>query len=310
MTTIILDDASFHNPLRQTEDAEHDELRKSAFQRLLDNKHYSELHKSGIDIVIASSKRHEGVGRAEHIIKKIKFLLASALKTWNFHDSFDFAHKVALINHYLNERPLFYTDQDICTPLTLEQSLLARSNAKPKFVTFAEYLIPSNKEIYKQIKKLADFNKKILLEVAANSAFYLLNKRTPNQRFKEQDLVYVPNRLLLKNPHSLSDALGRISVILPSQRDYSILLLDGTKITRHHLDIVSALATKTNSDLTLIDPFQLIDWRDRTPPDHLYPKLKVFMDKFKEQHPPNQSEANHQGATEPEANGNGEVKTQ
>ena len=34
------------------------------------------------------------------------------------------------------------------------------------------------------------------------------------------------------------------------------------------------------------------------------------MDKFKEQHPPNQSEVNHQGATEPEATNNGEVKTQ
>ncbi len=189
MTTIILDDASFHNPLRQSEDADQDEFRKSALQGLLDNKHHSELHKSGIDIVIASSKRHERVGRAEHIIKKIKFLLASALKTWIFHDSFNFTYNVAIINHYLNERPLFHTDQGICTPLTLEQSLLARSNVKPKFFTFAEYLIPSNKEIYKQIKKLTDFNKKILFEVAANNAFYLLNKRTLNQKFKEQDLV-------------------------------------------------------------------------------------------------------------------------
>ena len=88
MTTIILDDASFHNPLRQSDDADQDEFRKSALQGLLDNKHYSELHKSGIDIVIASSKRHERVGRAEHIIKKIKFLLASALKTLIFHDMF------------------------------------------------------------------------------------------------------------------------------------------------------------------------------------------------------------------------------
>ena len=145
-----------------------------------------------------------------------------------------------------------------------------------------EYLNLRDKELYKQIKKLADFNKKILFEVAANSAFYLLNKRTSNQRFKEQDLVYVPDRLLLKNPHSLSDALGRISEVLPSQRDYSIMLLDGTKITHHHSDKVSALATKTSSDVTLIDPFQLIDWKDRTPPDHLYPKFKIFMDKFKE----------------------------
>ena len=104
MTTIILDDATFHNPLRQSEDISQDTFRKSALQGLLDKGHHSELHKSGIDIVIASSKQHERVGRAEHIIKKIKFLLASATKTWVFHDTFDFTHKVALINHYLNER--------------------------------------------------------------------------------------------------------------------------------------------------------------------------------------------------------------
>ena len=164
MTKIILDDASFHNPLRQSEDISQDTFRKSALQGLLDKGHHSELHKSGIDIVIASSKQHERVGRAEQIIKEIKFLLASALKTWIFHDTFDFTHKVALINHYLNERPLFHTDQGICTPLTLEQALLSRSNEKPKFFTFAEYFIPSNKEIYTQIKKLADFNKKYCLK--------------------------------------------------------------------------------------------------------------------------------------------------
>ena len=58
-------------------------------------------------------------------------------------------------------------------------------------------------------------------------------------------------------------------------------MLDGTIITRHYSDIVSALATKSNSDVTLIDPFQLIDWKDRTPPDHLYPKFKLFLDNFK-----------------------------
>ena len=209
--------------------------------------------------MITSSKRHERIGRAEHIIKKIKFLLVSALKTWIFHDTFDFTHKVALINHYLNERPLFHTDQGICTPLTLEQSLLSRSNEIPKFFTFAEYIIPSNKEIYTQIRKLANFNKKILFEIAANSAFYLLNKRTLNQKFQENDLVYVPDQLLSKNPHSLSDALGRIKEVLPSQRDYAIKLLDGTTITHHYSDIVSALATRANSDITPIDPFQLTD---------------------------------------------------
>ena len=99
MTTIVLDDASFHNPLNQTEDVSQDTFRRSALQGLLDRGHASTLHKSGIDIVIASSKRHERVGRSEHIIKKIKFLLASALKTWIFHNSFDFAQKVAQIKH-------------------------------------------------------------------------------------------------------------------------------------------------------------------------------------------------------------------
>ena len=92
--------------------------------------------------------------------------------------------------------------------------------------TFAEYIITSNKEIYAQIKKLADFYKKIMFEIAANSAFYLLNKRTLNQKFQEGDLVYIPDRILAKNPHSLTDALGQIKEILPSQRDYSITMLD------------------------------------------------------------------------------------
>ena len=58
-------------------------------------------------------------------------------------------------------------------------------------------------------------------------------------------------------------------------------MLDGKILTRHFSDIVSASATKSNSDVTLIDPFQLIDWRDRTPPDHLYPKFKLFLENFK-----------------------------
>ena len=154
--------------------------------------------------------------------------------------------------------------------------MLSRSNEKPKFFTSAEYIIPSNKEIYAQIKKLTDFNKNIMFEIAANSAFYLLNKRTLNQRFQEGDLVYIPDRILAKNPHSLTEALGKIKEILLSQRDYSIMMLDGKILTRHFSDIVSASATKSNSDVTLIDPFQLIGCWDGTPPNHLYPKFKLF----------------------------------
>ena len=66
---------------------------------------------------------------------------------------------------------------------------------------------------------------------------------------------------------------------------------------------------KTSLDVTLIDPFQLIDWKDRTPPDHLYPKFKVFMDKFKEQHPSSIPDVSYQGTTETKATNNDEVET-
>ena len=51
--------------------------------------------------------------------------------------------------------------------------------------------------------------KKILFKIAANSAFYLLNKRTLNQRFQKDDLVYIPDKIIAKNPHLLTDALGK-----------------------------------------------------------------------------------------------------
>ena len=44
MTTIILDDASFHNPLSQTEDVSQDTFRKSALQGLIDRGHAATLH--------------------------------------------------------------------------------------------------------------------------------------------------------------------------------------------------------------------------------------------------------------------------
>ena len=80
------------------------------------------------------------------------------------------------------------------------------------------------------------------------------------------------------------------------KRDYSITMLDGKILTHHFPDIVSASATKSNSHVTLIDSFQLIDWRDRTPPDHLYPKFKLFLENFKKGHQANVPEITHHGS--------------
>ena len=82
-----------------------------------------------------------------------------------------------------------------------------------------------------------------------------------------------PTELSQKNPHSLMDALGKITEVRENGQYYNIVMLDGTPLKRHSSDIVSASATKSGSDVELIDPFQLINWKDKSPPDHLYPKV-------------------------------------
>ena len=73
-------------------------------------------------------------------------------------------------------------------------------------------------------------------------------------------------------------------------------MLDGKILTHHFSDIMSASATKSNSDVMLIDPLQLIDWNDRTPPDHLYPKFKLFLENFKKGYQVSIPEIIHQGS--------------
>ena len=103
-----------------------------------------------------------------------------------------------------------------------------------------------------QIKKLAEFNRKILFELATTSAFYL-------SKFQVNDIIYVPDRIIAKNPHSLTDALGKVTGIKDTGRDYNIEMLEGTKLKRHYSFIVNAIATKSGSDVELIDPFQFIN---------------------------------------------------
>ena len=46
MTTIVLDDATFHNPLSQKDEIDHDTYRKSALQGPIDRGHTATLNKS------------------------------------------------------------------------------------------------------------------------------------------------------------------------------------------------------------------------------------------------------------------------
>ena len=225
-TTLILDDHTSHRPLSQSSQPESTARhRQSMLEQILDKGHAPLLAKAGIQIVIASPKRHEKLGRSEFVVKKIKFFLTSALKTWAFSDEFDLYHKVSLMANYMNERPIFHTPEGILTPYSLEQSLLRRSSAKPKMFTFAEFLIPSEKQIYNQILKMTKFSRQILFEVSTAAALHLLNKRILNQKFEIDELVYVPDRLLKKHPNSLRDALGKVKKITHTGRDYLVEMI-------------------------------------------------------------------------------------
>ena len=127
------------------------------------------------------------------MVKRVKFFLASALRTWAFNDDFDFYHKISLMALYMNERPVFHTPEGIITPYSLEQAMLKRAAAKPKFFTLAEFLIPTDKQWYNQILKMAQYSKQILFEVSAAAAYHLLNKRVLNKKFEINELVYIPD---------------------------------------------------------------------------------------------------------------------
>merc|ERR1712208_11786 len=122
-------------------------------------------------------------------------------------------------------------------------------------------------------------------KVAAASAFTLLNKKTLSQKFKIGEMVYIPGRLLKKHPNSLRDALGKIKEVLGSGKDYTVQMVDGTILRRHYSSLVSATANANQADVKLIDPFQLVDFKTKILPDHLYPKFRLQLDKFKDQNP-------------------------
>ena len=64
-----------------------------------------------------------------------------------------------------------------------------KAAAKTKFFTLSEFLIPTDKQWYNQILKIAEYSKQILFEVSAAAAYQLLNKRVLNKKFKIGELV-------------------------------------------------------------------------------------------------------------------------
>ena len=232
--------------------------------------------------MLAPGKRHEKVGRTEATIKRIKKVIVSILGTFCFSDVWDFSHQVSLISYYLNERPIFFSNFEILTPNTLESAMLKRSPQAPKVYTLSEFTIPSHKKTIDSIFEMKEISKQVLSHLAAAMAMILLNQKSQTTQFKMGQLVYLPDRLLRKNPNSIQEALAYIINIEPGGRNYVVKTLDGRILSRHLTVLVDAKANRLEQSVQVIDLFQLPNWQEAILPDDLIVKFDLFLDKFRD----------------------------
>ena len=119
LLNIVLDAHKSHLGLLNDRDQD----RWSVLHRLLQG-NTKLLGSAGIKLTIAAAKRHEKVGRAEHMISKVKRILLSVVKSYCFKDYYNLQHKISLIQLMLNERPTFLHGGRILTPLSIDSALM------------------------------------------------------------------------------------------------------------------------------------------------------------------------------------------
>ena len=134
------------------------------------------LGATGINLIIGSTKRPKKVSLAERIVAKIKRILLTTIKSYIFKDFFDITHKMSLIQLLLNERPLFFVNNRVFSPNSIDIALLRRSGSKIKILNLSDFFIPSDKETQKLIYQLSEDSKKILYLVS-NDILKVLNRR-------------------------------------------------------------------------------------------------------------------------------------
>ena len=92
LTTLIVDESMSHQILKRFPNTRIADL-------LMENKPPL-LAKAGISVTLAPGKHHEAVGRSELVIKKIKRLMVSVLRLFNFANVWDFFHQISLVSPY------------------------------------------------------------------------------------------------------------------------------------------------------------------------------------------------------------------
>merc|ERR1712243_295154 len=135
-------------------------------------------------------------------------------RTWALNDSFDFYHKVSLIALYLNERPLFHTPEGIITPYSLEQAMLKRASAKPKFFHFSRIPDPIRQKNVRSNFKNGKFFKADPIRSSSSSSI----QPTKEENTKQEISSWRPSLHSRKAPKETSKFTQRC--IRKNQRDF------------------------------------------------------------------------------------------
>ena len=153
---------------------------------------------------------------------------------------------MSLIQLLLNERPLFFANNRVFSPNSIDVALLRRSGSNIKIFNLSDYFVPTDKETQKLIYQLSEDSKKIL-HLVSNDILKILNRKVLGEEYKLKvgTLVYVIDFLQAKNPHSLLHALARITHVTKEGSNYQLRLLNNNTITRH---LYSLVPTQCNTN--------------------------------------------------------------
>ena len=124
---------------------------------------------------------------------------------------------------------------------------------------------------------------KLVLGLIALETVNILNQHRVREKFAINEIVFVPDLLIQKNPHSLMDSLARVKDT-HDFTTYSLTLLNKKVITRHVSQIVSTNANFNTSRFQSIDPFQINYVEEVWTPEDFRVKFKDNTLQFIDEH--------------------------
>ena len=123
------------------------------------------------------------VSATERIVSKNKGILITTIHSYIFKDFFDITHKMSLIQLLLNERPLFYSNNRVFSPNSIDVALLKWSGSNIKVFNLSDLFVPSDKDTQQLIYQLSEDSKKVL-NLVSNDILKILNRKIIGGEYK------------------------------------------------------------------------------------------------------------------------------